>query len=76
MKYQTEAENPYVLFGGRILYMDSVTESRLIKNIRAHRVQGGVCADVTHGRSEFGIYLLQGFCAGNGTIDMFQRAGD
>ena len=31
MKYQTEAENPYVLFGGRILNMDFVTESRLLK---------------------------------------------
>lgn len=51
MKYQTEAENPYVLFGGRILNMDFVTESRLLKNIRAHRVPGGVCADVTHCRS-------------------------
>lgn len=51
MKYQTEAENPFVLFGGRILNMDSVTESRLLKNIRAHRVPGGVCADVTHCRS-------------------------
>ena len=31
--------------------MDFVTESRLLKNIRAHRVPGGVCADVTHCRS-------------------------
>lgn len=51
IEYQTEAENPYVLFEGRILNMDSVTESRLLKNIRAHRVPGGVCADVTHCRS-------------------------
>ena len=63
MKYQTEAENPYVLFGGRILNMDSVTESRLLKNIRAalpymdadlrelaERTMQKV-ADVTHCRS-------------------------
>ena len=51
MQYQTEAENPYMLFGGRILNMDAITESRLLKNIRAHRVPGGICADVTHCQS-------------------------
>lgn len=51
IQYQTEAENPYVLFGGRILNMDAITESRLLKNIRAHRVPGGICADVTHCKS-------------------------
>ena len=40
--------NPYLLFGGRILNMDSITESRLLCNLRAHRVPGGICADVTH----------------------------
>lgn len=51
MQYRTEAENPYVLFGGRILNMDAITETRLLKNIRAHRVPGGICADVTHCKS-------------------------
>jgi len=51
IKYETEAGNPYVMFGGRILNMDAVTESRLLKNIRAHRVPGGICADVTHCQS-------------------------
>lgn len=31
--------------------MDSVTELRLLKNFLAHRVPGGVCADVIHCRS-------------------------
>lgn len=51
IKYETEAQHPYVLFGGRILNMDAITESRLLKNIRAHRVPGGICADVTHCQS-------------------------
>lgn len=51
MWYQTEAESPYVLFAGRILNMDSITESRLLKNLRAHRVPGGICADITHCKS-------------------------
>lgn len=51
IKCQKEADNPYVLFAGRILNMDAVTESRLLKNLRAHRIPGGICADVTHCQS-------------------------
>jgi integrase len=51
IQYETEEEHPYVMFGGRIFNMDVVTESRLLKNIRAHRVPGGICADVTHCQS-------------------------
>lgn len=51
IQYQMEAENPHVLFAGRILNMDAITEARLLKNIRAHRVPGGICSDVTHCKS-------------------------
>ncbi|WP_317855124.1 hypothetical protein [Chakrabartyella piscis] len=51
IKYDTEEDNPYVLFGGRILNMDAITESRLLKNLRSHRILGGICADVTHCKS-------------------------
>lgn len=51
IEYQTEAESPHVLFVGRILNMDAITEARLLKNIRAHRVPGGICADVTYCKS-------------------------
>lgn len=51
IKYEKEAENPCVLFGGRILNMDIITESRLLKSLRSHRVPGGICADVTHCQS-------------------------
>lgn len=46
------AGNPYVLFGGRILHMDEASETRLLKNLRAHRVRGGVCCDITHCKSD------------------------
>lgn len=48
---KAEDGNPYVLFGGRILNMDAITEARLLRNLRAHRVPGGICADVTHCQS-------------------------
>lgn len=46
------AGNPYVLFGGRILHMDEQSEVRLLKNLRAHRVRGGICCDITHCKSD------------------------
>lgn len=48
IEYNTEEENPCVLFGGRILNMDAITEARLLKNLRSHRIAGGICVDVTH----------------------------
>lgn len=45
-------ENNYILFGGRILNMDAQLEKRLLKNLRAHRVPGGICSDVTGCRSD------------------------
>jgi integrase len=46
------AGSPYVLFGGRILHMDEQLEARLLKNLRAHRVRGGICCDVTNCKSD------------------------
>lgn len=40
-------KNPYVLFNGRILNMNEQTEKRLLKNMRALKVPGGICSDVT-----------------------------
>lgn len=45
-------ENPYVKFGGRILNMEEQLEKRLLKNIRAHRVRGGICGDITGCKSD------------------------
>lgn len=51
VKYGTDVEYPYAMFGGRILSIDAVTESRLLKNVRAHRVLSGIYADVPHYQS-------------------------
>jgi site-specific recombinase XerD len=49
---QEPAGNPYVLFGGRILNMNDSMEKRLLRNLRAHRVRGGICCDVTNCKSD------------------------
>lgn len=45
-------ENNYILFGGRILHMEEQLEKRLLKSLRAHRVPGGICSDVTGCKSD------------------------
>jgi len=45
-------DNQYVLFGGRILNMDERLERRLLKSLRAHRVRGGICSDITGCKSD------------------------
>lgn len=47
-----ESDKRYVLFGGRILNMDEQMEQRLMKNLRAHRVRGGICSDITNCKSD------------------------
>lgn len=42
----------YILFGGRILNMSEQLETRLLKNLRAHRVRGGICSDITGCKSD------------------------
>lgn len=37
-----EKGSPYILLNGRILNMDAITEARLLANLRAHRVSGGI----------------------------------
>ncbi|MBA1336122.1 MAG: hypothetical protein HPY66_2081 [Firmicutes bacterium] len=49
---QENSENPYVMFGGRILNMEGQLEKRLLKSIRAHRVRGGICGDITGCKSD------------------------
>ena len=45
-------DSRYVLFGGRILNMNEQLEKRLLKNLRAHRVRGGICSDITGCKSD------------------------
>ncbi len=55
IKYRTEApsdDNAPLMFCGKILNMDAVQESLLLKRLRSHRIPGGICADVTHCRGD------------------------
>ena len=45
-------ENRYVLFGGRILNMEEQFEKRLLNKLRAHKVRGGICSDITGCKSD------------------------
>lgn len=45
-------DDRYVLFGGRILNMEEHLERRLLKNLRAHKVRGGICSDITGCKSD------------------------
>jgi len=49
---QENSKNPYVMFGGRILNMEEQLEKRLLKSIRAHRIRGGICGDITACKSD------------------------
>lgn len=51
LEYTSENENPYVLFGGKIRNMDAFTETKILKEIRSHRLLGGLCTDVTYCRN-------------------------
>lgn len=52
-----DINNDQVLFCGRILNMDEQLEKRLLRNIRAHRVLGGICSDITGCRSNMFLCL-------------------
>jgi integrase len=54
-------ENRYVLFGGRILNMEEQLEKRLLRNLRAHKVRGGICSDITGCKSDMWNCLDCGF---------------
>lgn len=69
-----ETEQGYVLFGGRILNMGDALEKRLLKNIRAQKVPGGICGDVTGCRSDMWNCLNCGmFIVDAGQLGYFEE---
>lgn len=63
-----------VLFGGRILNMEEQLEKRLLKNIRAHRLPGGICSDITGCKSDmFHCLECKYFVPDAGQMDYFER---
>lgn len=51
-KEENSRDNNYILFGGRILNMEEHLEKRLLRNLRAHKVRGGICSDITGCKSD------------------------
>ena len=45
-------DDKYIVFNGRILNMEEVLEKKLLRNIRAHKVNGGICTDITGCKSD------------------------
>jgi len=61
-----------VLFGGRILNMEEQLEKRLLKNIRAQRVPGGICSDITGCKSDMFFCLsCDSFIPDAGQLDYY-----
>lgn len=66
-----------VFFGGRILNMEEQLEKRLLKNIRAHRVQGGICSDITGCKSDmFHCLECEFLIPDAGQIGYFEKQAD
>lgn len=47
-----EIERDYSVFNGQVLDMDEATEREIMKNMRAHKVRGGICSDITGCKSD------------------------
>ena len=63
-----------VLFGGRILNMEEQLEKRLLKNIRAHKIPGGICSDITGCKSDmFHCLECESFIPDAGHVDYFEK---
>lgn len=46
------SENKPIYFRGRILNLEDTVAERILKNVRAHKVRGGLCSDITNCRSK------------------------
>jgi len=69
-----DGEPPHILFGGKILNMDAVNESRLLRNLRTHRVPGGICSDVTRCKSGmWGCLSCERFIPENEQLPYFEE---
>lgn len=47
-----EIERDYSAFNGQVLDMDEATEKEIMRNVRAHKVRGGICSDITGCKSD------------------------
>jgi integrase len=49
---ESNDDGRYIVFNGRILNMEEALEKKLLRNVRAHRVNGGICTDITGCKSD------------------------
>lgn len=71
------ADQSLMLFAGRILNMEDQLEKRLLKNVRAHRVPGGICSDITGCRCDMFLCLDCKYFVPDATqLDYFLQQSD
>lgn len=76
LEESVKPEAGYVLFGGRILNMEDALEKRLLKNIRAQKVPGGICGDITGCKSDMWNCLeCDSFVVDSGQAFYFEEEG-
>jgi len=69
-----DAYNARVLFQGRILGMDAQQEQRILHNIRAQRVRGGICSDITGCQSDMlSCCECEHFVIDSGQLEYFEE---
>lgn len=74
LKESVKPEAGYILFGGRILNMEDALEKRLLKNIRAQKVPGGICGDITGCKSDMWKCLeCDRFVVDSGQVSYFEE---
>ena len=67
-------EGKYIVFNGRILNMEEALEKKLLRNIRAHRVNGGICTDITGCKSDmFNCLDCKRFAPDHENLDYFKE---
>lgn len=49
---ESNDDGRYIVFNGRILNMEEILEKKLLHNVRAHRVNGGICTDISGCKSD------------------------
>lgn len=70
---ETDNYDKYIVFNGRILNMEEALEKKLLRNIRAHRVNGGICTDIIGCKSDmFSCLDCKHFAPDHENLDYFK----
>lgn len=70
---ETNKDDKFIMFNGRILNMEEAVEKKLLRNIRAHRVNGGICTDILSCKSDmFSCLDCKSFAPDHKNLDYFK----